>query len=319
MNLDPLAMVSAGSVLGRFRWVAVLLLTLTFPVAAAVVPTVNFTGPATYTPGSAASTYTAVLGNTGATTASSARLTTDFPAAATVTWSCVAAGAGTSCGAASGTGNPTALDPGTLAQNGTLTFTFSVIFASSLTTDPLAVVASFDGDGGGPDAAVTDSVSSSFNPTRVWSVAFVNPSPLEYVPGTSTNNLSLTVTNAGPSDGTATLSLPVPGQATVGNWACVPSAACSPASGTGAIAGLVVTRAKSGSVTINLTNVGYASNATSSKTWTATADWTDGNPSATVSQTTNDSVTLSRRAESDYSVTLTGNSNYTPGAAYTLT
>ncbi len=312
-------MVSAGSVLGRFRWVAVLLLTLTFPVAAAVVPTVNFTGPATYTPGSAASTYTAVLGNTGATTASSARLTTDFPAAATVTWSCVAAGAGTSCGAASGTGNPTALDPGTLAQNGTLTFTFSVIFASSLTTDPLAVVASFDGDGGGPDAAVTDSVSSSFNPTRVWSVAFVNPSPLEYVPGTSTNNLSLTVTNAGPSDGTATLSLPVPGQATVGNWACVPSAACSPASGTGAIAGLVVTRAKSGSVTINLTNVGYASNATSSKTWTATADWTDGNPSATVSQTTNDSVTLSRRAESDYSVTLTGNSNYTPGAAYTLT
>lgn len=112
---------------------------MALPAMAEVVPTASFTGPPSYTPGSpTSSTYTLVLGNTGTTTESSASVNTNFPAGATVSWSCGGATGGATCpsgGAGSGTGNLSNKDPGSLPQNGTVTFTFTVSFASSLATD----------------------------------------------------------------------------------------------------------------------------------------------------------------------------------------
>ncbi|HWT16861.1 MAG TPA: beta-propeller fold lactonase family protein [Patescibacteria group bacterium] len=282
------------------------LLVLTLPVAAEVVPTVTFTGPATYTPGSAtASTYTLVLGNTGTTTESSASVDTDFPGGGSISWSCGSATGGATCpggGGSSGTGNLNNKDPGSLPQNGTVTYTFSVTFASSLTTTPLVVTASMnDSEAGADDDTDSDAVSSTRSPSSDWGVSFPG-TPTAYVPGSSgaANNLSLTVTNLGPTDGSATLSLPVPTGATVGSWACSPLAACSPQTGTGDVS-TTVTRVDDAAVTINLTSVSYLSSLTTSPlVWTATVDGADdgstGNDTATKS--------LTRTPKTDYAVGL---------------
>lgn len=279
---------------------------MALPAMAEVVPTASFTGPPSYTPGSpTSSTYTLVLGNTGTTTESSASVNTNFPAGATVSWSCGGATGGATCpsgGAGSGTGNLSNKDPGSLPQNGTVTFTFTVSFASSLATDPLVVTATMnDSETGADDDTATDSVSSTRNAQSDWSVAF-SASPTTYVPGSTgaTNNLTLTVSNAGPTDSAAAVSLPVPTGATVGNWACTPAAACSVDTGSGAVT-TTVTLAKNASATISLTNVSYLSSlTTASLVWTGTAtvsgaiDGTSANNTATKS--------LTRDPKTDYAI-----------------
>ncbi|PIV33412.1 MAG: hypothetical protein COS34_07835, partial [Lysobacterales bacterium CG02_land_8_20_14_3_00_62_12] len=151
-------------------------LSAALPAWASIALTLNFTGPATYTPGAAgASSYVLTLGNTGTTTETGATVTTTFPATATVTWACVAAGASTACKTpTSGSGNLSARDPGNIAQNGTLTYTFSVSFPSSLATSPLNVNAQISSSDTTP-VVTSGTVSSTRVAQSDLSAAFVSP------------------------------------------------------------------------------------------------------------------------------------------------
>jgi len=123
VELDRSSRTREGAASAWRRWAALALMGMALPAMAEVVPTASFTGPPSYTPGSpTSSTYTLVLGNTGTTTESSASVNTNFPAGATVSWSCGGATGGATCpsgGAGSGTGNLSNKDPGSLPQNGT--------------------------------------------------------------------------------------------------------------------------------------------------------------------------------------------------------
>lgn len=299
---------------------------MAFPVAADVVPTVAWTtGAANYTPGSTG-TYVLVLGNTGTTTESSASVDTSFPAGVTVTsWSCGSAtGTGTACpggGGSSGSGTLNNKDPGTLGANGSLTYTFNVAFASSMTADPLTVSATMtDSETGGAASTDTASQSRTRNAQSDWGVSF-SAAPTAYVPGSggAANNLTLTVTNHGPTNSAANVSLPVPTGATVGSWTCTPAAACSVDSGSGAVT-TTVTLADNGSATIALTSVSYLSALTTDPLqWTASA----AASGATDANATNDSATKSlvRDPKTDYAVVFVPSwptsspGTYVPGSA----
>jgi uncharacterized repeat protein (TIGR01451 family) len=222
---------------------AVLALGATSAVHAEVVPTINFTGPASYTPGSAVdSSYTLTLGNTGSTTATVGQVTTNFPAGATIGWSCTAStGSGTSCpsgGAATGTGNMSNKDPGTLAQNGTLTYVFLVTFASSTASAPLVVTATFaDGETSPDNDSVNDSVSSTRDPDTDLDVTFIASPPSSYVPGNTISSLTVRVRNNGPTDSPAALvQVTLPTGTSGATWTC---ASCTPATGSGNVSATV--------------------------------------------------------------------------------
>ncbi len=294
---------------------------LSLPVLAQVTPTIAFTGPATYVPGSATqSTYTLVLGNTGATTESSANVTTTFPASATVNWSCGSAtGAGTSCpggGGATGTGNLSSKDPGTLAQNGTVTFTFLVTFASSTASAPLVVTATMsDSESGGAATTVNDSVSSVRDPDTDLEVNFINTPPTSYVPGNTISSLTVRVRNNGPTDSpAATVTVTLPAGTSGATWTC---AGCTPASGSGNVSATVAL-ADAASSNVVISNIAVASSLlTSPLAFTATAQTL---ASETAAANNTETLSLTRDPKTDYAIAFnpTTATTYTPGTTGAL-
>lgn len=182
----------------RAALLAPLLLLAAGPVSAAVTLNINLTGPATYTPGSAtASTYVLTVGNTGSD-ADTPTLRTDFPAGTSISWSCAASGAATTCGSGGNTSQNLNLSNANIATGGVLTFTFNVTYPASLATDPLVVTGRADPTGGGSADEISDSVSSTRAPISDLSVVKSAPFSL-HVPG-GVGVYRVDVTNAGPSD-----------------------------------------------------------------------------------------------------------------------
>lgn len=187
---------------------------------------INFTGPSSYTPGSpTASTYTLEVSGNAGSDADNPTLTTNFPAAATVSWTCGATGTGTSCGAASGSGNLN-LSNSNVTAAGKLTYSFSVSFASSMAANPLVVTASADPTG--TPIAITDQVSSSRTQVSDLSVAKSAPFTLHFPLGVASYRID--VANAGPSDASnIQLTDNEPTGVDFSNWNCTRSdaVACS--------------------------------------------------------------------------------------------
>lgn len=201
-------------------WLAALLLAGSGLAHGAIELTIDFTGPGTYTPGSASpSIYTLEVGNTGSTP-DTPDITTDFPVGATVTWTCTATGAGTACGAgnASGSGNLD-IDDATIATNGELNFSFSVLFSPSLADDTLTVTASADPTGGGPANAIDAEVESDLYRIADLSVTKTAPFTLHMPLGSGTYQVA--VGNSGPSDSPSiTVQDPQPTGVTFASWTC---------------------------------------------------------------------------------------------------
>jgi uncharacterized repeat protein (TIGR01451 family) len=229
----------------------------------------------------------------------------NLPAALTnASWTCTAS-AGSSCGAAGGTGSiSTTVN---LASGGTAVYTLTATVANdaigTLTntasiTPPNGVT---DPGSGNNSASDTDTVISRSN-LRITKTA----NPTQPIPG-STITYTITVTNDGPSPVTgATVNDTVPSPLTDATWTCTASAgsACGAASGTGNI-----------STTVNLTNGATATytltakipaNATAAITNTATV----APPSGVVDPDNNNnsgSVTSTPQPNSDLSITKTAN------------
>ncbi|WP_327075252.1 DUF11 domain-containing protein [Kitasatospora purpeofusca] len=194
--------------------------------------------PTTYVPGQRL-TYTFVVSNAGPAPAVNAPVRDALPSALSgFTWTCASGGTGSSCGAASGTGN---LDTtATIAANSSVTYTVTGIVPSA-TTGTLSNTATVTRPAASTDPNCGPTCSSTVDtPGRATTGLSVTKTPDKnpYVPGQPLT-YTIVVKNDGPSDAIGTSvkdTLPT----TIRNfsWTCTAAggASCgSPASGTGDI------------------------------------------------------------------------------------
>ncbi|MFB8238080.1 hypothetical protein ACFC58_16165 [Kitasatospora purpeofusca] len=211
--------------------------------------------PTTYVPGQRL-TYTFVVSNAGPAPAVNAAVRDALPSALSgFTWTCASGGTGSSCGAASGTGN---LDTtATIAANSSVTYTVTGIVPSS-TTGTLSNTATVTRPAASTDPNCGPTCSSTVDtPGRVTTGLSVTKTPDKnpYVPGQPLT-YTIVVRNDGPSDAIGTSvrdTLP----ATIRNfsWTCTAAGGGScgtPASGTGDI-NTTVDLPAGGQVTYRLT------------------------------------------------------------------
>ena len=179
--------------------------TLTTQTIADLAITKTLTGPAI--PG-LATTYTIVVTNLGPSPVTDASVTDTFPAAfVSPTWTCVA-DPGSSCAAASGTGNLAttvtleAGDAATFTVTGTIAANAIGLLENTVTvTVPAGAV---DGD------LTNNSATSTVTLTPSATLQITKEGPLTAVAGTNVV-YTITVTNAGPSEATGvTLTDPTP-------------------------------------------------------------------------------------------------------------
>ncbi|MFJ4091650.1 hypothetical protein ACIPYS_08720 [Kitasatospora sp. NPDC089913] len=194
--------------------------------------------PVTYVPGQRL-TYTFVVSNAGPAPAVNAAVRDALPSALSgFTWTCASGGTGSSCGAASGTGN---LDTtATIAANSSVTYTVTGTVPSS-TTGTLSNTATVTRPAASTDPNCGPTCSSTVDtpgrPTTGLSVT-KTPDKNPYVPGQPLT-YTIVVKNDGPSDAPGTSvrdTLPT----TIRNfsWTCTAAGGGScgtPASGTGDI------------------------------------------------------------------------------------
>nr|BEK70980.1 hypothetical protein KPHV_82070 [Kitasatospora purpeofusca] len=211
--------------------------------------------PTTYVPGQRL-TYTFVVSNAGPAPAVNAPVRDALPSALSgFTWTCASGGAGSTCGAASGTGN---LDTtATIAANSSVTYTVTGIVPSA-TTGTLSNTATVTRPAASTDPNCGPTCSSTVDtPGRVTTGLSVTKTPDKnpYVPGQPLT-YTIVVKNDGPSDAIGTSvkdTLPT----TIRNfsWTCTAAGggSCgSPASGTGDI-NTTVDLPAGGQVTYRLT------------------------------------------------------------------
>ncbi|WP_328952676.1 hypothetical protein [Kitasatospora purpeofusca] len=194
--------------------------------------------PTTYVPGQRL-TYTFVVSNAGPAPAVNAAVRDALPSALSgFTWTCTSGGTGSSCGAASGTGNVDTT--ATIAANSTVTYTVtgtvpsSTIGTLSNTATVTRPAASTDPNCGPTCSSTVDTPGGVTTGLSVTKTPDKNP----YVPGQPLT-YTIVVKNDGPSDAIGTSvrdTLP----ATIRNfsWTCTAAGggSCgSPASGTGDI------------------------------------------------------------------------------------
>jgi uncharacterized repeat protein (TIGR01451 family) len=231
--------------------------------------------------------YTIVVSNAGPSNVTGASVADTFPAGFTLSgnWTCTAS-AGSSCGAASGTGNigttvsllsggsATFGATGTAGASGTLTNTATV-------TAPAGVTDPTPGNNSATDTTtITSTPQANLGITKTDGLTSVAPG--------GTVPYTIVVSNAGPSNVTgASVADTFPAGFTLsGNWTCTASAgsSCGAASGTGNI-GTTVSLLSGGSATFSATGTAGASGTlTNTATVTAPAGVTDptpGNNSAT--------------------------------------
>ncbi|MFD8318484.1 DUF7927 domain-containing protein [Kitasatospora purpeofusca] len=211
--------------------------------------------PTTYVPGQRL-TYTFVVSNAGPAPAVNAPVRDALPSALSgFTWTCASGGTGSTCGAASGTGN---LDTtATIAANSSVTYTVTGIVPSA-TTGTLSNTATVTRPAASTDPNCGPTCSSTVDtPGRVTTGLSVTKTPDKnpYVPGQPLT-YTIVVKNDGPSDAIGTSvkdTLPT----TIRNfsWTCTAAGggSCgSPASGTGDI-NTTVDLPAGGQVTYRLT------------------------------------------------------------------
>ena len=263
-------------------------------------------GGTTVTAGTATS-YTIVVTNNGPSSVPNATVSDPVPAKLTnVTWMCTAS-AGSSCGAASGTGSINAtvsLQPG-----GTATFVVAGTVAASATgmLDNTVTVA--------PPASVTETTpgnnsatdSDTIQVTADLTISKTN-NATSSIPGAQTS-YTVVVTNNGPGAVTgAIVTDTLPAQLTNASWTCAASAgsSCQAASGTGSIntivnLGINGTATFTITATISATATGTLTNSASVAVPTGA---TDPNPN---NNTAIDTDTLTPQA--DLSILKTLNTN----------
>ena len=155
-----------------------------------------------------ATTYTIVVTNTGPSPVTAASVTDLFPVALVApAWTCTA-DPGSSCAAASGTGNLATTV--TLEAGDRATFTVTGLIAANA-TGLLVNTATVTAPAGAVDADTTNNTAtSSVTLTPSADLHITKEGPLNAVAGTNVV-YTITVTNAGPSDATGvTLADPTP-------------------------------------------------------------------------------------------------------------
>lgn len=244
----PAALVAIGAVLFAAT-----------PVYAQVDLNASLSAPTNYTPGDTG-TYSITVTNVGDTLEDDVTVTTSFPAGATVTAaSCASTGTGTVCDDTVSAGQLATASNSIAATSGSITWTLTVAFASSLTADPLNVSATVDSSVAGQDSTPSD--SSALQLVSDLSVT-KTASAMTYTPGTSVSGqYSVVVANAGPSDASGvTLTDNAPAGATIDSWSCTPVADCQVNSGSGNISQAI---APDSGVTLTYSiDVSFASSAT---------------------------------------------------------
>ena len=179
--------------------------TLTTETIADLAVTKTLTGPAI--PG-LATTYTIVVTNAGPSPVTAASVTDVFPVALVApAWTCTA-DPGSSCAAASGTGNLATTV--TLEAGDRATFTVTGVIAANA-TGLLVNTATVAAPAGAVDANTTNNTATSSVPlTPSADLQITKAGPANAVAGTNIV-YTITVTNAGPSDATGvTLADPTP-------------------------------------------------------------------------------------------------------------
>lgn len=217
------------------RWAAFALLAGASPVwAQANLSDSSFSGPSTYTPGNpTASTYTLVVNNRG-DAADTPTTTTSFPAGVSVSWTCSAFGAGSSCANTGGSGNlnrsADVVGARVSGTDGELRYTITASFASSMAASPLVVPADVTPGGGN---SLDLSVSSTRSLRSDLSVVKAASATTYSAPGSL--SYTVVVSNAGPSDVTAaTLTDTAPEGVSFSTRDCTASGgATCPAAGSG--------------------------------------------------------------------------------------
>ncbi|MEP7010694.1 MAG: hypothetical protein ABJC13_10255 [Acidobacteriota bacterium] len=264
-------------------------------------------GVTTATPGGS-TTYTITASNAGPG-GTTGTVADTFPAILTCTWTCVGAGGGT-CTAA-GSGNIS--DAVTLPAGGSVTYTASCAI-SVLATGTLSNTATVNGVAGDPTPANNSATDTDTLTAMADLVISKTDGVTTATPGGSTT-YTITASNAGPSNTTATVADTFPATLT-GIWTCVGAGGgtCT-AAGAGNISDSV-TLPVGGSVTYT-TSCNISAGATGSLSNTATVtgaatDPTPGNNSAT------DTDTLA--ASANLGITKTdGITAVTPGGGTTYT
>ena len=264
-------------------------------------------GVATATPGGSV-TYTITASNAGPASTTGTVADT-FPASLTCTWTCVGAGGGLCTAAGSGNIN----DPVTLPAGGSVTYTASCTI-SAAATGTLSNTATVTGVAGDPVPA-NNSATDTDTLTPMADLAITkNDGVPTATPGGSVT-YTITASNAGPSNTTATVADTFPAVLTC-TWTCVGAGGgnCT-AAGSGNLndsASLPV----GGSVTYTAScNISASATGTLSNTATVASAATDPNPGDN-SATDTDTLTPSH----DLSITKTdGTATATPGGSTTYT
>ncbi|WP_406110057.1 hypothetical protein [Kitasatospora purpeofusca] len=211
--------------------------------------------PTTYVPGQRL-TYTFVVSNAGPAPAVNAAVRDALPSALSgFTWTCASGGTGSSCGAASGTGN---LDTtATIAASSSVTYTVTGIVPSA-TTGTLSNTATVTRPAASTDPNCGPTCSSTVDtPGRLTTGLSVTKTPDKnpYVPGQPLT-YTIVVRNDGPSDAIGTsVRDTLPAAIRNFSWTCTAAGggSCgSPASGTGDI-NTTVDLPAGGQVTYRLT------------------------------------------------------------------
>jgi uncharacterized repeat protein (TIGR01451 family) len=195
------------------------------PASPTYVP--GCTSPTSHT-GCAAQTYTWTVSNAAGADSDTPALSTNFPAAATVTWSCSATGA--TCGNASGSGN-LAHGNDTLPAGGSVSYAFTAWFPANHADTTVSVTGTANPDSGTTRSAVIDIVRQLKSDLSIDK----SSTYASYVPGLG-GQYVLTATNAGPSNTSGvTVTDTAPANVTINNWTCTRSdaTACADPSGSG--------------------------------------------------------------------------------------
>lgn len=245
------------------------LLALAGPVwAQANLSASNLDAPAEYVPGETAEFIVEVLNSGDA--ADTPEISLGFPAGASISWTCSATGAGSSCpasGTAAGnvfTRSVDSVGARSGGNDGRLRFTLQVALPSGLRADPLALSGSVTD---GNDVVTALAGSSALAAETDLAVVF-EPASLPgavsatYTPGSSGQTLSLRISNAGPSDSAgARLSVTLPAEVNAATLACTGATTCTADSGTGSLQVDLPSLAAGASHTAEL-SLGYPANAT---------------------------------------------------------